>query len=83
MVDAAVAEVAAERTAEFEAARAATAERRAAVPFSEEEYLAAKAIRTRLGWRPVVKVSAKSVSVATGYSWNDRVPRSQILEVRA
>ncbi len=83
MVDAAVAEVAAERTAEFEAARAATAARRATVPFTEEQYQAATAIRTKLGWRPVVKVSAKSVSVATGYSWNDRVPRAQILEVRS
>ena len=82
MVDAAVAEVAAARTAEFEAARAAAAEQRTPVPFSEEQYRAATAVRTKLGWRPVVKVNAKSVSVATGYSWTDRVPRAQILEVR-
>jgi hypothetical protein len=32
--------------------------------------------------RWVAKVNAKSVSVLTGYSWQDRIPFSKIIEVR-
>ena len=40
-------------------------------------------IRTRHGWHRVVRVSAKSVSVKTGYSWTDRVPFDKIIETRS
>lgn len=43
----------------------------------------AKYVRTVTGWRKVVRVSAKSVSVESGYSWVDRIPLAQILEARA
>jgi len=43
----------------------------------------AKYVRTVTGWRKVVRVSAKSVSVESGYSWVDRIPLGQILEARA
>ena len=82
MVDEAVAEVKADRDAQFAAAKAAVAERNAPVPFADDQYLAATVVRTKLGWYRVVKVSAKSVTVETGYSWNDRISRSKIIEVR-
>lgn len=43
----------------------------------------AKYVRTVTGWRKVVRVSAKSVSVESGYSWVDRIPLGQIFEARA
>lgn len=82
MVDEAVASVKAEQDARFAAARSAAAEANAPVPFTEEQYRAAIAVRTKLGWRRVLKVSAKSVSVESGHSWTDRINRTQILEVR-
>ena len=82
MVDQAVAEVTAERDAKFAANAEAAKVRNAPVPFTEAEYLAAKVIRTRLGWYEVIRVNAKSVTVKTAYSWADRVGRSKILEVR-
>jgi hypothetical protein len=33
-------------------------------------------------WRKVVRISAKSVTVESGYSWNDRVPIEQISDFR-
>ena len=38
-------------------------------------------IRTRFGLRTVVRVSTKSVSVETGYSWTDRVSYPEIRDV--
>lgn len=52
------------------------------VPFTEADLKAATHLRDRNGWREIVKVNAKTVSVATGYSWTDRVARAAILEVR-
>lgn len=43
----------------------------------------ARFIRTSTGWRKVVRVNAKSVSVDSGYSWVDRIPLDKIIEVRA
>lgn len=54
-----------------------------AVPFTREQYEAAKAVRTSSGWYRVVKVNPKSVLVETGYSWSDRVPLAKVLEVRS
>jgi hypothetical protein len=68
-----------EAKADYEAKHGAAS----AVPFTQEELRAAVVIRTRYGWRKVAKVNAKTVSVETGYSWTDRIPLEQILEVRS
>jgi hypothetical protein len=81
-VAAAVAEVAANSSAQIAANKAEYAKRTAPIAFTPEQLKAAKAIRTSSGWHRVVKVSAKSVSVETGYSWTDRYTLDRILEVR-
>lgn len=83
MVEESVAAVKAYEAERWAAAAAATAERNKPVVFTDAEYMAARAVRTKLGWRKVVQVSAKSVTVETGYSWTDRIARSKVLEVRA
>lgn len=83
MVDEAVAAVKAERDAERQAAKAATALRNTPVPFTDDEWATAQAVRTRLGWHKVVRANAKSVTVETGYSWTDRIARAKVLEVRS
>jgi len=82
MVDEAVASVKAERDAQFAASKSAAALKNAPVPFTDDQYQAATAVRTKLGWYRVVKVNAKSVLVETGHSWTDRITRSKIIEVR-
>lgn len=81
-IDAAKAELAAEAAAERAATKAAYAERIRPVPYTAEELKAATHIRTETGWHKVVRVSAKSVTVETGYSWTDRHPLARIIEVR-
>lgn len=49
---------------------------------TREDIVGATAIRTDTGWRLVVRVNAKSVSVTTGYSWVDRIEFDRIHEVR-
>jgi hypothetical protein len=39
-------------------------------------------VRDRFGWHRVVRVSKKSVSVETAYTWTDRIPLEKILETR-
>lgn len=82
LVDESVAAVKAERDEQFDAARAEYAERNRPIPFTDEQYAAARAVRTRLGWYEVVRVNAQSVTVKTAYSWTDRVLRKKILEVK-
>jgi hypothetical protein len=41
------------------------------------------AVRTRHGWHEVVTVNAKSVTVRTPWSWNERIPRAKVIETRA
>ena len=75
--------LAAERKRELEERRAATKAAHALIPFTEEELQAAAFIRDARGiWHRVVKVNAKSVTVSTGYSWTERIPRDRIREVR-
>lgn len=62
-------------------ARAREAEA-ARVHLTAEEVRGAQEVRTRHGWRRVVRVNAKSVTVETGWSWTDRVPLAKVLEVR-
>jgi len=83
MVDVAVAAVKAEQDAQFAAAKTAAAAKNAPVSFTEDQYRAATAVRTKLGWYRVVKVNAKSVTVETGHSWTDRIGRGKILETRS
>jgi hypothetical protein len=83
MVDQSVAAIKAEGDEKWAASKAAVAAQNASLAFTEEQYKAARVIRTRLGWYEVVRVSAKSVTVKTPHSWNDRILRSKILEVRS
>lgn len=55
---------------------------RAARPVTPERLRTAVAVKTRFGWHRVVRVNAKTVTVATGYSWNDRIPVGSIVDVR-
>lgn len=83
-IDAAVERQKALRAAEWEAIKAKAAERRAAEEASKptaDEIRAARYVRDRLGWHSVIRVNGKSVSVATPYSWTDRIPFDKILEV--
>ena len=59
--------------------RIAEAER---VRFTADDLKGATHVRAQGSWRKVVRVSAKSVTVETGYSWTDRIPVEQILEHR-
>lgn len=82
MIDASVAEVTAERDAAYDAAKTAAQVANRLVPFTDEQYKSARAVRDRIGWHKVVRVNAKSVTVETPYSWTDRIPRARIIEVR-
>lgn len=64
---------------ERKAARAAEASR---TKLSSEDLADAVLIRDRNGWHRVVRVNAKSVTVKTGHSWDDRIPFDRVLEVR-
>lgn len=62
---------------------AANRERATPVPFTRDQLEAARAVRTSSGWHRIVKVNAKSVTVATPYSWTDRYPIDKVVEVKA
>lgn len=52
-------------------------------PVTDDMLKTARLVRDRHGWHEVVRVNKTTVSVATGYSWVDRIPHSKIVEVRA
>lgn len=52
------------------------------VPFTAGELKGARFVHDGIGWREVVRVNAKSVTVTTGYSWTDRVEISKVREWR-
>ena len=81
-IDAALAELQAAEAAEAAERARVHAERTKPVPFTPTELKSARAVRTVSGWYKVVRVNAKSVSVESGYSWVDRIPVANILEVR-
>jgi hypothetical protein len=81
-IDQAKAEMAADEAVERSERAERHARLTAPVEFTTEQLKAATHIRTDLGWHKVVRVSAKSVSVETGYSWTDRYALAKILEVR-
>lgn len=86
-IEAAVAEATAqladETKARYDAAKAAAAEREAARRrYTRDELHGARAVRSRWGWRRVVRVNAATVTVETPYSWTDRIPFGDVLEVK-
>jgi hypothetical protein len=81
-IEAAKVTVRQEADARMAANKAEYARVTAPVPFTPEQLKAAVAIRTSVGWHRVIRVNAKSVTVATGYSWADRHDIAKILEVR-
>lgn len=84
-IDAAVEQQKAERAAEWAALKDEAAAQRAADEANRptvEEIRAASFVRDRIGWHRVVRVNGKSVTVATPYSWTDRIPFDRILEAR-
>ena len=82
-IDLAVAEVREQERMRWEAAKAAweraEAER---VRFTAEDLAGAWAVRDRFGWHRVVRVSTRTVTVETGFSWTDRIPVERVLEYR-
>jgi hypothetical protein len=68
---------------DYKAQRAAATQAEAQrVRFTAEELRGAVMVRTSWGWHKVVRVSSKSVTVETGYSWTDRIDVDKILEFR-
>lgn len=55
---------------------------RAARPVTPERLRVAVAVKTKFGWHRVVRVNVKSVTVATAYSWTDRIAISEVVDVR-
>lgn len=87
-IDEAVAAVKAEERAKWEEKRKVARERHAAelahaATITPEQIREARFVRDAIGWHQVVRVNGKSVTVATQYSWTDRIGLDKILEVRA
>lgn len=90
MAEAAIAEekarqqqVADEEHAAGVARRAAARKAEAArVKYTAADLAGATAVRDEFGWHRVVQVNAKTVTVTTAYSWNDRIPLARVLEFR-
>lgn len=83
-IAATIAEVQATEAREYKAARAAGKQAEAArVRLTRADLIGSRAIRTTTGWHRVVRVNGKSVTVATAYSWTDRVAFEQVLEAIA
>lgn len=82
----ALAVVAEAKRIEDEETRARVAARKQAeaerVRLTAEQVKGAKYVRDEYGWHRVVRVSAKSVTVETGYSWTERIPLDRIHEAR-
>lgn len=75
------AEAEAERQAEVSAARKAAQEaERSRVKFTASDLAGASHVRDSIGWHRVVRVSAKSVTVETSYSWTERIPVTKVLQ---
>ena len=49
---------------------------------TDDEILAARLVRTKLGWEQVVKVNRTTVTVVAEPGWDNKVPFRKILEVR-
>lgn len=83
--------VAAQHRQERRERRQAAQERRAAREAAEKarprftaaDVEGAVIVRDQFGWHRVVRVNAKSVTVKTAHSWDNRIPLDQIREVRS
>lgn len=68
-----------ERQAEFQAAKQAAREREESRKvFARDDILGAGFVHDGFRWRTVVTVNKTTVSVASGYSWVDRIPFKKI-----
>lgn len=52
------------------------------VKFTADDLRDAIAVRDSIGWHKVIRVSAKSVTVDTPYSWTDRIAVEKVLEFK-
>lgn len=50
--------------------------------YAASDLISARAVRTKLGWRSVVKVNTKTVTVSTEHPWTTRVDVSKVREWR-
>jgi len=81
IIETAKTELAEQQAKEYAAAKASFNKRNVKIPYTPEQYKAAKIVRTVNGWHKVVRVNAKSVTVETPYSWTDRIEVGRIIEV--
>ena len=85
-IDDAIAELRREarEKAETDKARRKAARRAEAVrpKLTRADIDGAKCVRDAHGWHEVVRVSAKSVTVKTQWSWTERIEHERVLEVR-
>jgi len=54
----------------------------ARVRFVAADFVGAVAVRDRFGWHRVVRVNTTTVAVETGFSWTDRIPFENVLQIR-
>ena len=68
--------------AELASARreAARVRERVRVRFTASDLAEATHVRDSIGWHHVVKVNAKTVTVATPHSWTERIPVDRVLQ---
>lgn len=66
-----------EGAARRKAAREADAAR---VRFTAADLAGASHVRDSITWHRVVRVSARSVTVETAYSWTERIPLGRVLQ---
>jgi hypothetical protein len=85
-IDDAVREVARQRRADNEAAAGRARELRKAEKdrkkLTREDCEGALLVRDEFGWHRIIRVNAKTVTVATPYSWTETIPYAKILETR-
>ena len=62
--------------------KAAREAEKARVRFTAADLAGAELIHDGFAWHPVIRVNAKSVTVATPYSWTERVPIEQVRQYR-
>lgn len=68
---------------DHKAALARAREQEASRPrLTHDDIKGATHVRDRHGWHQVVRVSAKSVTVKTAYSWNDSIAIGKILQAK-
>lgn len=75
------------RRAEAEVAEAkyaiAVAKRDTPIAYDPATLVAGAVVRDKFGWHKIVRVNKTTVSVATGYSWTDKIVLGKIIEVRS